>query len=221
MTQALKMSSYKLLKAQQWDKLVQNTYGKPYRLYAQVPYSKAYHWQWFYPGSIKPDESYLSTDIIDEYDNWWGVQFDAWVAKPNTGQGDNYWHSKCYPTLAAVAHDLLQKGLISEQGHFIYLEDEVRLHKFDTLHEIYPEDWTSFITAVYGHKYDVKQQIRKGYSGISFRPPFDDYISGLIDETVPFIQWKADGEGLPDFKELLTDLYQQGLLADGEYSLGS
>lgn len=126
----MKIRTEKVIDTAEWDKLVMDTYGKPY-CFQQQEGCKARGSSFRF---TVPDEAYDEgmNDSIPEVVNHpkRGVKFEAWKARdPNTplyGEKrvraerwdiDLWWWRNFYPDFQTVANDLLAKGLL-EAGEY-------------------------------------------------------------------------------------------------------
>lgn len=121
----LKYTTKKVIEVQDWDKLVQETYNKPYMFQQQEGCQSR--------GVVNitiPSESYEEemNDSIPEVINGEeiGVKFDVWLErdpKEWNGKEENkrfinlFWQKNFYPDIQTVANDLHKKGLI-EAGEY-------------------------------------------------------------------------------------------------------
>jgi len=128
----IEITNIKVIEVQDWDKLVKETYGKPYSFQQQdgcqsrglVPLTIP-DWEYDYEEDMNdsiPEK--LETDEM-------GVKFDVWLArdpkiKINNREEDYYteiwWHRNFYPCLQVVANDLHKKGLIPEGEYHIRID---------------------------------------------------------------------------------------------------
>lgn len=123
----LKYTIKKVIEVQDWDRLVEKTYGKPYSFQQQEGCQPR--------GVISinipegNDEEYdYENDSVPEVINGdqMGVSFKSWLERdPKEWKGkkedksflDLFWGRNFYPSLQVVANDLHRKGLI-EAGEY-------------------------------------------------------------------------------------------------------
>lgn len=120
----LKYRNIRMVDMQDWDNLVEKTYGKPYSIQQQDGCRSR--------GIINisvPDESYdeeMNDSIPEEINGEeMGVKFRTWLNRdpqePIQGRTDYairlFWHRNFYPDLGTLANDLYEKGLI-EAGEY-------------------------------------------------------------------------------------------------------
>jgi hypothetical protein len=126
----LKIQNVKLIKSYDFDKCVQETYGKPYILQQQddcmprgIVYITARE------PHLNPDD--YKNDTIPEEINGEekGVSFKAWLARDpkqpfSSGREDItlWWERNFYPSLEMVVNDLYLKGLIPEGEYVINID---------------------------------------------------------------------------------------------------
>lgn len=125
------MNTITAIELNEWDELVQKTYGRPYKLQQQDGCTG--------PGYRKlfvPDEAfdYENASVPEEVNHReMGVSFAAWLARdPNKKLADPdaqedycldlWWSRNFYPDLQMVANDLHAKGLLPA-GEYVILVD--------------------------------------------------------------------------------------------------
>lgn len=123
----LKISNRKLIEVSDWDKLVEETYGKPYSFQQQdgckdrgiinITISKE-----------EVDDTYPDEIPFEINGEEMGVSFKTWLnttkedinnKNPESYPGQNilFWERNFYPDLYVVANDMCKKGLI-EAGDY-------------------------------------------------------------------------------------------------------
>jgi hypothetical protein len=121
----IKYSNKKVIEVRDWDKLVQETYRKPYSFQQQDGCQAR--------GTVNinissEDDDEEMYDLIPEIINGdvMGVKFNVWLKRdPKEWNGekeeewfiDLFWERNFYPDLQTVANDLHKKGLI-EAGEY-------------------------------------------------------------------------------------------------------
>lgn len=125
----IKTVSKQFIEVQDWDKLVQETYGRPYSFQQQDGCKDR--------GNHRiriPDEAYdFENESIPEEVNGEirGVSFAAWLARdpkqPIKNQKydwilDIFWERNFYPDVQMVANDLHKKGLIPAGDYIINID---------------------------------------------------------------------------------------------------
>ena len=125
------MKTKQVIEAQEWDALVQKTYGRPY-IFQQQEGGRC-------RGSISfrvPDEADdHERDSVPENvnDETMGVSFKAWLARDpkqklsNLDEQEDYclelwWERNHYPDLQMVANDLHAKGLLKTGTHTLLID---------------------------------------------------------------------------------------------------
>ena len=122
----LKTTTQRFVSVQDFDNLVVETYGKPYRFQQQ-------------DGCKSRGVEYLTVPLVHPYDfendtitevingNEYGVSFKAWLARdPKEWNGDPederfldlFWDRNFYPSIEVLTNDLYHKGLI-EAGEYV------------------------------------------------------------------------------------------------------
>lgn len=128
------MKTKQVIEVQEWNEVVEKTYGRPYNLQQQggcqdrgeqsitVPY-RAYN-------DYYADRDSVPEDVDTEE---MGVRFGAWLARhpkqklSNPDDQENYclrlwWERNFYPDLQMVANDLHAKGLLEAGNHTIVID---------------------------------------------------------------------------------------------------
>ena len=116
-----------------WDKLIEETYGRPYSFQQQ----DGCRFRGIYALSIPSDDAYdFENDSIPEEVNGdeMGVSFSSWLARDpkqplNTSDEwerehgiDIFWRRNFYPSIEVVANDLYQRGLIPAGEYVINID---------------------------------------------------------------------------------------------------
>lgn len=125
MGKKLKIRKASVIDVQEWDALVINTYGKPYRFQQQDGCKSRGTYELTIPCDYAED---FPNNTIPEIvnGNEMGVSFEAWKARdPKEWNGKEYdwavdlwWDRNFYPSIEIVANDLYKRGLI-EAGNYI------------------------------------------------------------------------------------------------------
>lgn len=123
------MKTKNVIEVQEWDALVEKTYGRPYKLQQQdgcrgrgtekitVPAEASDYERESVPEKVNHDEM--------------GVSFAAWLARdPKSPMADGradyslelWWDRNFYPELQMVANDLHAKGLLEAGSHTILID---------------------------------------------------------------------------------------------------
>ena len=126
----LKIKTEQVIAVDDWDKLVEETYGRPYKFQQQDGCRSR--------GTFKfkvPDKELLDfeNDEVKEEVNGpeEGVSFAAWLARDPKKQiperDEDYvlelwWHRNFYPDVSMVANDLHKKGLLPEGDYTIDID---------------------------------------------------------------------------------------------------
>jgi len=123
----LKYSNKKIIEVQDWDELVETTYGRPYSFQQQNDCQPRGTRDITIPSDETYDED-LPNEIPEIVNGEkMGVKFEAWLARDPKQKlkGDNndfslelFWARNFYPDLQTVANDLHAKGLI-EAGDYV------------------------------------------------------------------------------------------------------
>jgi hypothetical protein len=122
----VKSKNVKSIDLQDWDKLVQETYGRPYSF--QQQYGCQDRGAFYITIPIKIAEDFENDTISENInDPTMGVSFNAWLnrdpKKPIPTQKyafelELWWKRNFYPHIEMIANDLYNKGLI-EAGDYV------------------------------------------------------------------------------------------------------
>lgn len=129
----IKVQTKKVIDCFDWDKLVQETYNKPYCFQQQEGCQSR--------GNVRiaiPDEDYYNEDLPENIPfkingGEMGVKFQTWLntseedinsKHPESYKGQNilFWHRNFYPSLQIIANDLHKKGLIETGDYTIEID---------------------------------------------------------------------------------------------------
>lgn len=126
----LKYKTKKIIDCSDWDKLVTDTYKKPYRFQQQDGCQSRGMVNITIPDDNKYEEEEMNNSIPFEINgDEMGVKFEVWL---NTSPDDTekefnpqfkwknemFWDRNFYPHLQSVANDLHERGLI-EAGNYV------------------------------------------------------------------------------------------------------
>jgi len=120
----MKIRTEKVISVQDWDELVEKTYGRPYSFQQQDGCKSRGVFRFSIPSEDETDD--FENDTIPEVINGeeMGVSFAAWLARdPKTPfeSGRNniglWWYRNFYPSFQMIADDLSAKGLL-EKGEY-------------------------------------------------------------------------------------------------------
>ena len=135
----LKYKNVRMVRMGDWDRLVSQTYGKPYCLQQQDGCMSRGTVNLRVPSDWTNDEE-MNDEIPYEINgDEMGVKFDVWLkttvedvnkkfeeieGKPESYPGQNslFWERNFYPDLHTVANDLYKKGLIEEGDYTIEID---------------------------------------------------------------------------------------------------
>jgi hypothetical protein len=115
----IKIQTQQIIDVQDWDELVEKTYGRPYSFQQQDDCKQRGTEYITVPGYQEDYENDTIPEVING--EVMGVSFAAWLArdpKAWNGQGkmsytlELFWHRNFYPHVSMVANDLHAKGLI-------------------------------------------------------------------------------------------------------------
>jgi hypothetical protein len=116
----IKVKELKVINAHDWDKLVEQTYGRPYSFQQQEGGKDKGHEHITVP--CKNTFDYKNDKLIEKfaYKNM-GVSFKAWLERdPKTLSKRS--HSMFYPHVSMVINDLYAKGLLKAGEYIINID---------------------------------------------------------------------------------------------------
>lgn len=127
----MKIQTRKQITVQDWDKLVEETYGKPYSFQQQDGCKE------------RGVETIYTHDYLDDFENTempfevngdeMGVSFETWLnTSPEetkkyfnaayTWENNLFWERNFYPNVSMIANDLCKKGLLEEGEYEIKID---------------------------------------------------------------------------------------------------
>lgn len=132
MSEQLKYKLVKLVEVQDWDRLVEETYQRPYKFQQQ----DGCIGRGVITFNVPSEEfDYFENDSIPDEVNGeeMGVSFQAWLKRdPAKWEGkpkhndknyiDLFWHRSFYPEFGAVVNDLHAKGLIAAGEYYLHID---------------------------------------------------------------------------------------------------
>lgn len=120
------MKTEKVIMSQEWDRVVTETYGRPYCLQQQNGRQNCGLVYFEVPGESNDSDM---NDFIPEFLNdVMGVKFAQWLDRNPiklTPSGKNdpiWWERNFYPDFQTVANDLYTKGLLEAGEHIICID---------------------------------------------------------------------------------------------------
>lgn len=133
MAKKLKIQNVKMIDVQDWDNLVQDTYGRTYSFQQQDDCQERGVVNFTVPSKYHEDEEAEMHDEIPEIINGdvMGVKFEKWLERdpkqPVGGSGeqwmiDMWWDRNFYPCFDTVVNDLYKKGLIEAGDYAINID---------------------------------------------------------------------------------------------------
>lgn len=121
----IKFKNVKVIEASDWDKLVEETYGKPYSFQQQDGCKPRGMFHLEVPSGYTCDDE-MNADIPEIINgDTMGVKFKKWLERDPKQSVDGktdyrirlWWDRNFYPDIHTVANDLHKKGLI-EAGEY-------------------------------------------------------------------------------------------------------
>lgn len=127
----LKFSEERVIDVQNWDNLVQETYGKPYSFQQQDGCKDRGTYNFEIPNKwgTSDYENETVKEIING--NEMGVKFESWLKRdPKEWHGEKsderfinmWWERNFYPDVTMIIEDLYKKGLIEEGKYLIDID---------------------------------------------------------------------------------------------------
>lgn len=123
----INVQNKKVIKADELDRLVKRTYGKPYRFQQQDGCKNRGTFHITVPSTADDYENDTLPEDIDTEEM--GVSFSAWLARdPKEWKGKNrsylnmFWERNFYPDIQTLMNDLHSKELISEGEYIIEID---------------------------------------------------------------------------------------------------
>jgi hypothetical protein len=117
----LKVKTKKMIEVQDWDNLVEKTYGKPYSFQQQDGCKS----RGIYKLVVPSDGDDYERDDVDVHEM--GVSFNSWVSTEYKNPKKDYklvlfWKRRFYPSVESIANDLFKRGLIEEGEYIINID---------------------------------------------------------------------------------------------------
>jgi hypothetical protein len=125
----IKVQTKQIISVQDWDSLVEKTYGRTYNFQQQNDCQDRGHFGITIPDVADDFENDTVIEKINGRDM--GVSFAAWLARdPNEWNGEPgdkpymnlFWGRNFYPDIQTVANDLHAKGLIPAGDYLINID---------------------------------------------------------------------------------------------------
>ena len=131
----MKIRTEKVIDVQEWDKLVQETYKRPYRFQQQDGCQSRGSFRFTVPDEEACDFEAESIPEIVNHETM-GVSFAAWLKRdpkqrlsdPKEDCGDKqwsidlWWSRNFYPEFGTVANDLHKRGLLAAGDYTINID---------------------------------------------------------------------------------------------------
>lgn len=126
----MKSRTVEVIDVQDWDKLVEETYGRKYSFQQQEGCKDRGTFELVVPS--EDYDKYMNENVPEKVNGEkMGVKFDTWLGrdpkKPIVNQTyehelDLFWERNFYPDVQTVANDLLKKGLIKPGKYLINID---------------------------------------------------------------------------------------------------
>lgn len=128
----LKYSNKKIIDVHDWNKLVKETYGRPYNFQQQDGCKERGLFHINIPSDEGEDEEMLNNSIPEKVNGKeMKVKFNVWLARDPEQLGGEleddfdlslFWQRNFYPDIHSVANDLYKKRLIEEGEYIINID---------------------------------------------------------------------------------------------------
>lgn len=115
----MNIKTEKVISVQEWDKLVSETYGRPYAFQQQGGCQSRGVFRILVPGEAEDFKQDKIPEVVNGEEM--GVSFKAWLARdhkqslPEDKEQwaiDLWWHRNFYPEIQTVANDLHSRGVL-------------------------------------------------------------------------------------------------------------
>ena len=128
----LKIQKRNVINMQDWDRLVSQTYGRPYKFQQQDGCKERQHWAITVP--VKNPEDYENETVPEEVNHGeMGVSFKAWLERDpnqklsnprdqNSWSLDLWWERNFYPHVDMIINDLHSRGLLEAGDYDIKID---------------------------------------------------------------------------------------------------
>lgn len=128
----MKIQTVKMIAVSEWDKLVSETYGRPYKFQQQEDCRPRGIFRLTVPDEADDYENETVPEEVNHPKG--GVSFAAWLNRnpkqpltaDNCGKDqwaiDIWWHRNFYPDVQMVANDLHAKGLLKAGSYVIDID---------------------------------------------------------------------------------------------------
>lgn len=118
----LKTRTIVVVEDHDWDKLVQQTYGRPYCFQQQDGCQPRGTFELDVPSDYEDYDNDEVAEIINGPEM--GVSLKAWLARDpeSDGLGKLWWQRNFYPSIGALANDLHSKGLLDAGSYTIIID---------------------------------------------------------------------------------------------------
>lgn len=127
----MKITTVQSITVQDWDDLVETTYGRPYSFQQQDGCKERGVEYFTVPCEYGPWD--YENDSVNEADEEMGVRFAAWLARDPKQELssdeasshyplDLYWRRHFYPSIEMIADDLYKRGLFPAGEYQIVID---------------------------------------------------------------------------------------------------
>lgn len=124
----LEYKTVKVIEVSDWDKLVKETYGKPYNFQQQDGCKDRGTFDITIPSQDNDTEMNNEIPLHTEH-NIMGVKFQVWLDRDPTKligtypwETELWWERNFYPDIQTIANDLHEKGLIEAGDYSIKID---------------------------------------------------------------------------------------------------
>ena len=125
----MKIRKANIIDVQEWDKTVEETYGRTYSFQQQDGCKDRGFFYLTVPETPEDYENEIVPEIVNHEER--GVSFKAWLERdpkqPLADGRDDYtlrlwWERNFYPDVQMVANDLCKKGILEEGNYIIEID---------------------------------------------------------------------------------------------------
>tara|TARA_Y100000310_G_C20492810_1_gene720082 strand:+ start:419 stop:811 length:393 start_codon:yes stop_codon:yes gene_type:complete len=129
----MKITKEQMIEVHEWDKLVEETYGKPYSFQQQDGCKERGIFRLTIPDEAEDFEQDTVPEIVNHEEM--GVSFEAWLErdpKQPLVDGENiekeewsiklWWERNFYPDIQMIANDLYKKSIIEKGSYVIEID---------------------------------------------------------------------------------------------------
>jgi hypothetical protein len=118
----IKSENVKLIEETDWNKLVQDTYNRPYNFQQQDGCKPRGVFKLKVPCKHTNDCEMHDSIPYEINGDLMGVKFNVWLARKHKNDDTLFWTRNFYPDIYTVANDLYSKGLLKAGTYLINID---------------------------------------------------------------------------------------------------